>query len=83
MRLSRRLSGSIFAFGLMASLVEDCTRYVLLVTISRWMDFMLQLRSISSTASQSSNSGWEGDFPLMPKLNTVGTSAWPKWRSHM
>ena len=35
---------------------------------------MLQLCSMSSTASQSSNSGCVGGVPLRPKSNTVGTS---------
>ena len=44
---------------------------------------MSQLRSMNSTASQSNNSGCVGGFPLLPKLKTVGTSGFPKWRSQM
>ena len=47
------------------------------------MDFMLQFLSMNSTASQSSNCGLMGGLPFMPKLATVGTIAFPKWRNQM
>ena len=77
------LSGSIFACGASAVQPEDCSLYALEVTIRRWIAFMSQSRSMNSTASQSSSSGCVGGLPLRPKLNTVGTSGLPKWRSHM
>ena len=44
---------------------------------------MLQPRSISSAASQSSSAGCDGGWPLRPKSFTVGTIARPKWRPQM
>ena len=44
---------------------------------------MLQPDSISSTASQSSSSGWLGRLPLRPKSKTVSTSGRPKCRIQM
>ena len=62
--------------------VVDAMRYACDVTISRCSGFMLQPRSISSTASQSSSSAFTGDAPLTPKLNTVATKGSPKCRIH-
>ena len=44
---------------------------------------MLQPDSISSTASQSSSSGWVGRLPLRPKSKTVATSGAWKCRTQM
>ncbi len=50
------------------------------MTIRRWIGFILQPESISSTASQSSKAGWVGGLPLTPKSNSVGTRGVPKCR---
>ncbi len=56
---------------------------MLLVTISRCSAFMLQLLSMNCTASQSKSAESVGGFPFFPKLTTVGTSGFPKWRSQI
>jgi len=61
---------------------DDC-RYVAEETSRRIIALRLQPCSTSSLANQSSSSGCVGGFPLFPKLKTVGTSGFPKWRSHM
>src|SRR5262249_5516998 len=56
----------------------DC-RYVADVTISRCNCFMLQPRSMNSTASQSSSSGCEGGSLCVPRSSLVTTSPVPKY----
>src|SRR4051794_8050943 len=63
--------------------LDDCIRYALLVTISRWIAFVFQPEAINSTASQSSIAGLVGALPLTPKSNSVGTSGVPKCRIQM
>ena len=79
---SKRLSGSIARRGSSAVLVE-IMRYACEVTISRCIDFMLQPRSMNSTASQSSSARASVGVPLTPKLKTVATSGSPKCRIHI
>ena len=82
-RHSEHVVGIDLRLRVSADQPEDCICRRFEVTIRRWMAFMSQLRSMNSTASQSSSSGCVGCFPLRPKLNTVATSGLPKWRSHM
>src|SRR5262249_46961936 len=54
-------------------------RYALLVRISRCRAFRLQPCSTNQPASQSSNSGWVGGSPIVPKSLDVRTQPVPKW----
>src|SRR5262245_37044900 len=88
-RDSRRLSGS---FSRASGVVFDCCRYVALVTMRRRRCLMSQAAAcpprfcepwsndgfMNSTASQSSNSGWLGGSPWMPKSSVVFTRPVPK-----
>jgi hypothetical protein len=67
-RASKMLSGS--RSRRLGVMFEDW-RYVADVTISRCIAFILHFCRGSSVASQSSNSGFVGRWPITPKSSTV------------